>query len=342
MIKYELKGTTHGSGYSGSISGLPSGVAIDIDAINHELMLRKCGIGRSSRQSVESDIVTIGGLDNGITTGGDITFAVANGHSEVRENITALRSGHIDVVVANTYGADTVRAHNEIASARSSVGYVVVGAICAQLLATMGITLYSHTLSIGGIVANIADNITSSDSCPLLCSDAVAVDSMVEAIELARSTGDSLGGTVRVVASGVPMGIGFHTPYSSRIDGIIAGALMSIPSVKGVSFGIGSQYAGATGRAVADSLALEGEGIVYTTNNCGGIVGGMTNGSDIIVELVVKPVPTVVGVDSIDSITLQPTTAHYERVDTCVVPNVGVVARNMLAICLLDSILDKE
>lgn len=342
MITFELTGTTHGQGYSGSISGLPSGVTIDIDAINSELLLRKGGIGRSNRQNIESDTVALSGLVNGITTGDTVYFSIANTKHDVRDNITALRSGHIDVVVANTYGVDTVREHNEVASARSSVGYVVVGSIARQCLAQYGITVYSHTLSIGGIEANIADNTTTSDSYPLLCSDSTAVASMTQAIEDARAVGNSLGGTVRVVAHGVPMGLGYHTPYSSRIDGIIAGALMSIPSVKGVSFGMGNMYATATGTACADKLAVDNNNnIVYSTNNCGGIVGGMTTGGDIVVELVVKPVPTVMGIDTIDSITHEVVPAHYERADTCVVPNVGVIARNMLAICLLDSITNK-
>ncbi len=342
MIKYEFAGTTHGSGYSGSISGLPSGVAIDIGAINSELMLRKCGIGRSSRQDVECDTVTIRGLDNGVTTGGTVCFEVSNIKHAKRDNITALRSGHIDVVVASTYGVDSVRAHNEVASARSSVGYVVVGSIARQCLAQQGISLYSHTLSIGGVVADNIDNTTSSDSYPLLCSDSTAVEGMIHAIDNAKKLGNSLGGAVRVVAHGVPMGLGFHTPYSSRLDGIIAAALMSIPSVKGVSFGMGSEFATATGVACADKLALDNNNnIVYSTNNCGGIVGGMTTGGDIVAELVVKPIPTVMGVDTIDSVTHEVVPAHYERADTCVVPNVGVIARNMLAICLLDSITNK-
>ncbi len=270
-------------------------------------------------------------------------FTVANCQHAKRDNITALRSGHIDVVVANTYGVDTVRQHNELASARSSVSYVVVGSIARQCLARYGITLFCHTLSIGGVSANIVENTASSDSYPLLCSDSSAVDSMISAINSAQKVGNSLGGTVRVVAHGVPMGLGFHTPYSSRLDGIIAGALMSIPSVKGVSFGIGSGYALSSGVDCADKLEVDdNNNIVYTTNNCGGIVGGMTTGGDIVVELVVKPVPTVMGIDTIDSITHDIVPAHYERADTCVVPNVGIIARNMLAICLLDSITTKE
>ncbi len=342
MIKYEVTGSTHGAGYSGSISGLPSGVAIDTDAINRELSLRKCGIGRSSRQDIEIDTVTLTGLDNGITTGSTVCFEVANTKHAKRDNITALRSGHIDVVVANAYGIDTVREHNEQASARSSVGYVVVGSIVRQCLAQYGITLYSHTLSIGGVVADIANNTISSDSCPLLCSDSIAVEKMTKAIDNARELGNSLGGIVRIVAHGVPMGLGFHTPYSRRLDGIIAGALMSIPSVKGVSFGMGCEYANSTGVACVDKLALDNNNnIVYSTNNCGGIVGGMTTGGDIVAELVVKPVPTVRGADTIDSVTHEVVPAHFERADTCVVPNVGVIARNMLAICLLDSITNK-
>lgn len=340
MITLTFQGTTHGKGYSGTINGIPSGFAISSSEIDRQLALRKGGIGRSNRQNIEQDHVKLSGLDNGISCGA-IDFAIDNINHGVKDNITALRSGHIDVVVANTYGVDSVRTHNEVASARSSVGYVVAGSIAQQCLDTLGVSMFVHTLSIGGIHASVECNTASSDHLPLMCSDVLAVEQMTRAIELARAEGNSLGGRVRIVAHGVDMGLGYHSPYSARLDGIIAGALMSIPSVKAVSIGMGEHYADKTGRQVADKLKVENDNIVYDSNNCGGIVGGMSTGQDIIVELTVKPVPTVVGVDSIDSITHKATQAHYERADTCVVPNVGVIARNMLSTILLEQYIIK-
>ena len=155
----------------------------------------------------------------------------------------------------------------------------------------------------------------------------------------AKAAGNSLGGTAVVGACGVPMGLGQALPYYEKLDAVISANLMGIPSVKGVSFGIGDKYAQLSGSESSDKLTVSNGKIEYATNNCGGIVAGITTGQDIVCKLIVKPVPTVKGVKTVDSVTLTETDAHYERADTCVVPNVGVIGENILAYVLLNQLL---
>ncbi|MCM1043738.1 MAG: chorismate synthase, partial [Corallococcus sp.] len=250
----------------------------------------------------------------------------------VKPQIYALRSGHVDVVSAQKFGTESVRDVNERASARNSLCYVVLGAVCKQILQKFGIYTFSSVENIGGTEIE-------ANAVKMCGGDVYRLPKVKEAVDGAREVGDSLGGSVCVTATGVPQGLGDCFPYCRRLDGVIAASMMSIPSVKSVEFGLGKTYASLKGTEAHDELGVEGGRIIYVTNNCGGIVGGMTTGSDIVVHLTVKPVPTVKGVGGIDSRTLQKVEAHYERADTCVVPNVGTIAENMLAYVLLDEIL---
>ena len=319
MIRFEFQGTSHGEGYSGVIEGLPNGFTFDVEEVNKELLKRKQGLGRSARQ-VYADTVVFEGYTQQVTVHGSLRFFVANSSVEKRAEITALRSGHSDVVGRVRYPDMTVREIAEISSARNSVCYVVLGAICKQYLAKRGIYTYHQVENVGGYAPEL----------------------MAEAIEKAKSTGNSLGGTVAVGATGVPMGLGEILPYSERLDAQIAGNLMGIPSVKGVTFGIGDRYANMDGVSAHDELAVKNGEIVYATNNCGGIVAGITTGADILCHLTVKPIPTVKNVDTVDSVTKQVVPQHYERADVCVVPNVGVIAENILAYVLTNQILKQN
>lgn len=342
-ISFEFCGTSHGEGYHGTIKGLPKGYPIDVNGINRALALRKCGYGRSARQLTEQDIVNIDGLLDGTTTD-SISFFLPNRKHSHKQNFTALRSGHVDLVGSIKYGTTDIRSLNEIASGRNSVCYVVLGTICKQILAHYGIQTYSYTQRIGNVVSNSeysAELAGRAEFSDLRCCDVNATVAMKQIIDKARQEGDSLGGVCVVVADGVPVGLGQPFPYSGRLDGIIAGAMMSVPSVKAVEIGLGKHYAGASGREIADQLDVVDGNIVYTTNRCGGIVGGMTNGNKIVVSLTVKPVPTVKNVQSIDLLTLQKTMAHYERADVTVVPTVGIIGENMLAYVLLDTMIQE-
>ncbi|MBQ2805004.1 MAG: chorismate synthase [Clostridia bacterium] len=343
MVELQFSGTSHGQGYSGKILGLPKGFAFSVEQINLQLARRKTGFGRSSRQT-NADLVTFVGENNGVVVcdGNPVEFAVANKCVEQRQEIVALRSGHTDVVGKARFPHLTVRQIAEISSARNSIGYVVAGAICKQLLAKHGISTFHYVQKIGGIASRNRYVFGVSEEQPhfeiLHCPCRYATGLMVEKIQQARQNGNSLGGVVVVGATGVPMGIGEIFPYNKRLDAQISAELLGIPSVKGISLGIGEKYASLDGISACDTLEVQNGKIVYSSNKCGGIVGGISTGQDILCSLVVKPVPTVVGAPSINSKTLEQTTAHYERADTCVVPNVGVIGENILAIVLANQL----
>lgn len=342
MIKFEFHGTSHGEGYSGVISGLPNGFTFDVDEVNKQLYERKHGLGRSARQTYP-DTVVFEGFQRQVTVNGDLRFFVANKSVEQRPDITALRSGHSDVVGRVRYPDMTVRELAEISSARNSVCYVVLGAICKQFLAKRGIYTYHYVEKIGGISSRNRYRFGVSEREPhfatLHCPCRYATNLMVEAIEKAKADGNSLGGTVAVGATGVPAGLGDILPYTERLDAVISGNLMGIPSVKGITFGIGDKYANLDGVTICDKLTVKDGEIVYATNNCGGIVSGITTGADILCHLTVKPVPTVKNVQTVDSVTLKTAPQHYERADVCVVPNVGVIAENILAYVITNVML---
>ena len=345
MITYKFNGTSHGEGYSGVISGLPNGFTFDVDEVNKQLYERKRGLGRSDRQ-VYPDVVTFCGFDKKVTVNGDVHFFVANKSEASRPEITALRSGHSDVVGRARHPELTVREIAELTSARNSVCYVVLGAICKQLLAERGIYTYHYVEKIGGISSRNRYRHGISEKEPhfatLHCPCRYATGLMVEAIEKARIEFNSLGGTVAVGATGVPMGLGEILPYTERLDAQIAANFVGIPSVKGVSFGIGDKFANIDGVTAHDELTVVNGEIIYATNNCGGIVSGITTGGDILCHLTVKPVPTVKGVNTVDSVTKTTVPQHYERADVCVVPNVGVIAENVLAYVITNQILKQQ
>ncbi len=342
MITFEFYGKSHGEGYGGVIKGLPQGAVFSVGYINDELKKRKSGLGRSARQNFE-DKVIFKGFDDLVTVSGDVEFFVPNASVESRGEITAFRSGHVDLVGQARYKGFGARELNEIASARNSVCYVVLGAICKQLLERNNIYTYHYVEKIGGISSRNRYRFGISEKeehfAVLHCPCRYATKLMAEKIDRARLSGDSLGGIVAVGATGVPMGVGEILPYAQRLDAQISANLVGIPSVKGVSFGIGEKYALLDGSNSLDKLTLENGKIEYATNNCGGIVSGISTGKDILCRLTVKPVPTVKGASTYDGVSLQAATQHYERADTCVVPNVGVIAENILAYVILNQIL---
>lgn len=344
MIDFQFEGTSHGNGYSGVIRGLPDGSVFSVGFVNEQLRLRKQGYGRSSR-SAYPDIVVFDGCDGEtVTVKGELRFSVANAVWKRGAEITALRSGHSDVVGKRRFPDMSVRDIAEISSARNSVCYVVLGAICKQLLTRKGIFTYHYVEQIGGVTCKKSYRFGDESRQhfgSLHCPSESATKLMMAKIDEVRAAGDSLGGVVAAGAAGVPMGVGEIVPYNRRLDARIAANMMGIPSVKGVSFGLADKFARLSGRQCHDKLTVNGDEIVYATNNCGGIVAGISTGQNILCHLTVKPVPTVKGVMTVDSVTHAAAEQHFERADVCVVPNVGVIADNMLAYVLLDAILDQ-
>lgn len=322
MIKILTAGESHGKAMSGIADGIPRGFTIDTKQLYDVLLSRRSGIGRSSRQTIESDEIEFtAGLINNTTIGSPISFVVYNKDNWLDTKvkpITALRSGHADVGGINLLNSPDCRLVSERLSGRSTLPLVVIGNICKQILNVINITTSYKVINIGG-----------------------RTDNYNEIINKARSDGDSLGGQVEITINGLKPGIGKISQADDRLDAILASRLMAIPSVKAVEIGLGTHYAQLSGYQAQDKLIVSNNSIKYDTNNIGGIAGGLSTGGDIVVRLTVKPVPTFKRPSqTIDSVTLKNTSAHYERADTCVVETIGLIASQVVCIDILQLVID--
>lgn len=360
-MKYITAGESHGKAIMGILEGVPSNLKLDISKINAELKRRQQGHGRGGRMLIETDEVEIiAGVRGGVTTGAPIGFMVYNkdyknwsdiiGAEATKTNekmLTALRPGHADLGGCVKYGHTDARNVLERASARETTAKVVIGAICKQFLECIGVKVASYTLSIGGIEADkkeysIDDIIAKADASKVRVMDAKAEKNIIELIDTAMKNRDTLGGKLRVMASGMVVGVGSHIAPDKRLEFNLMSHLGAIGSVKSVSIGQIDNKLESTGSQFHDSLHYDKNNkIVRKTNNAGGIEGGISNGEIIDITLTLKPIPSVpMGVDSVDIATKKPSKSAIERGDACVVPPAGVVAESVLAYALSQSIMD--
>jgi len=357
MIRLLTSGESHGPAMTVTIEGFPAGVVIDLEKIDHELTRRQRGYGRGKRMTIEKDSITVvSGIRFGRTLGSPITLVVENKDHQnwqdvmsihpALENtlVTAPRPGHADLAGVLKYGFNDIRNVLERASARETVARVAAGGIFKILLSTFDIRITSQTTAIGGVAA--MDRVRSFkeyDVSPLRCADPQAEKTMMEVIDQACEQGDSLGGTCEVVACGMIPGLGSYGHFDQRLDARIAGAMMSIPSVKGVGIGPAFVNAQHTGSCVHDEIVYQAQqGFSRRTNRAGGIEGGVSTGENIVVHCAVKPVPTLGrSLRTVDIKSKEKRSAQKERADTCVVPAVGVIAESMLAYVLCSTFIEK-
>ena len=364
-LTLQTAGESHGPLLTGLVTGLPAGLRIDVAALNGDLARRQHGYGRGGRMKIEQDEARFtGGLRGGETLGGPIAFEIANrdygvwekvmGPVEVdveaagKRKLTSPRPGHADLAGGLKYGRRDLRDILERASARESAARVAAGALCRQLLAALGISVKSGVLSIGGIAVPegpraYEDLEVVDETSPFRLVDRSVEAAMKDAVDAAAKAGDTLGGTILVGARGVPAGLGSHVSWEEKLDGRIARALMSIPSVKAVSLGEGVANAFRRGSAAHDPIAHDAaRGFSRTSNRAGGLEGGITNGEDVLVTLYQKPISTLRdGLPSVDIETKLPHRAQYERSDVTAVPACGVIGEAMLAFVLADALLEK-
>jgi chorismate synthase len=344
------------------IEGLPAGLRIAESDIAPDLARRQGGYGRGGRMKIEKDHAEItGGVRHGYTLGSPVSLWVQNRdwvnwtekmaiepvETEI-ERVTRLRPGHADLPGAIKYGFDDVRNVLERASARETTARVAVGAVCKRLLGEFGVEFRSHTLSIGGVRAEVPEVIDwdSVEADPVRCANTASGQAMIDAINAAKPDGDTVGGEIEVRVSGVPVGLGSHVHWDRKLDGRIAQAICSINAFKAVGFGLGFDSTGMRGSQVHDVILpigeWRGQAWRHKTNNHGGIEGGMSTGEEIIVRAAIKPIPTLAHpLPSVDLDTGEEVLAHYERSDVCVVPAGGVVAEAMVAIVLAEAWLEK-
>ncbi|HEX5857146.1 MAG TPA: chorismate synthase [Microbacterium sp.] len=368
MLRVLTAGESHGPELVAIMEGLPSGVPISADAVRADLARRKLGYGRGSRMKFEEDELSFsGGVLHGFSIGSPIALRIANTEwpkwtevmspepIELTEKsrgrgapLTRPRPGHADLVGMQKYGFDEARPILERASARETAARVALGALARAFLGELGITLVSHTLSIGPVrVPEDAelptpDDVTALDDDPLRCFDPATSARMVEEVDAARKDGDTLGGIVEVLAYGLPPGLGSHVHWDRRLDGKLAQALMSIQAIKGVEVGDGFLTTTRRGSAAHDELFATDGGIARASDRAGGTEGGMSTGTVLRVRAGMKPIATVPhALRTVDVATGDTASAHHQRSDVCAVPAAGVVAEAMVAIVLAEVALEK-
>ena len=377
-IRFLTAGESHGPELNIIIDGIPAELELLPEDINVDLLRRQGGYGRGGRMKIEKDQVNFtGGVRHGKTLGGPISVKIFNNdfknwdiamspipqdinNPEVKEKIDSkyisrVRPGHADLAGAIKYGHEDIRNVLERSSARETTSRVVAGAICKKLLRYFEIKILSYVLTIGSVsidvkaLGNNYENLfLKAESSPVRCPDENISEQMKKAIDTARSQGDTLGGLIQVVASGVPVGLGSYSQWDKRLNGRIGGALMSVHTVKSIEIGLGKQVSELYGSQVHDQICLDedwkNDRLRYKrkTNNSGGIEGGMSNGQPIICTVATKPIPTLIKpLDSVDIKSKSNTQAHFERSDICVVPAAGVILEAMLAYVLADTFLEK-
>jgi len=351
-------GESHGERLTVILDGVPAGLTVREEDLAVDLTRRQGGHGRGGRMAIEHDTAHIvAGVRGGLTLGSPITLEIANRDWEnwrqvmavdaaevKRKPITRVRPGHADLAGMLKYGADDARDVLERASARETAARVAAGGVAKLLLREFGMQVRSYTRAIGAIEAVVPSPIPWDDveSSPVRCPDGSASAAMVAAIDGARERGDTLGGVFTVIADGVPPGLGSYRQWDTRLDGLLAQAIVSIPACKAVAIGDGVEGASLPGSQVHDVPAYDNRRLRHETNRAGGLTGGVSNGEPLVVHGYMKPISTLLKpLATVDLKTKEPARAHYERSDICVVPAAGVVGEAMVALVLAGVLLEK-
>jgi len=364
QFKFTTAGESHGKALIAVVEGLPAGLEINVEKINHELWRRQQGYGRGGRQKIEKDTVEfLSGVRHGATLGSPVALMVENRDfvhwQEIMSSekleiepknprvVKRPRPGHADLAGGQKFGVRDLRDILERASARETAARVACGAIAKQLLEHFGVLIKCHVVKLGSVPENplekTFDEITAIDeNSPLRCADEQAEKQMIELIDKAKIDGDTLGGIFEVVAKNVVVGLGSHTSWNEKLDGRIAQAFMSIQAVKAVEIGSGVENASLLGSKVHDEIAFENDNFKRTSNRAGGLEGGITNGEELRVRGYLKPISTLKKpLRSIDIDTKREDLAAFERSDVTAVPAAGVIGEAMLAIVLANAMREK-
>jgi chorismate synthase len=374
VIRYLTAGESHGQALVGIVEGIPAGLSISSEYINHQLFRRQQGYGRGGRMKIESDTVTIlSGVRHGKTLGSPIALLVQNrdwknwtekmaveGSGNSIEKISIPRPGHVDYAGTIKYGFDDIRNAIERGSARETAMRVACCTFARKLLEDVGIFIGSHVLALGP--ARVTDRkqvdrhiakfakascgaykITEeADKSEVRILDTVTEQKAISAIKKAKKQGDTLGGIFEVMVTGMPLGLGSYVQYDRKLDGLLAQALMSVHAIKGVEIGSGFAQATDVGSHVHDAFQIQQGKIRRSTNMAGGLEGGVTNGEMIILHAAMKPIATLAHpLKSIDMKTGRIVDARYERSDVCALPACSVIGEAVVAPVLANAFLEK-
>lgn len=366
IVRYLTAGESHGKQLTTIIEGVPARMPLTKAEIDESLLRRQKGYGRGRRMQIEKDLVEImSGVRHGYTLGSPISLVVHNDdykrwtdimgedpledHSKIRRVVTRPRPGHADLNGALKYGHRDMRNVLERSSARETTARVAAGAVAKVLLKHLGIHVVGYVKEIAGIKAEeqphltIQERMEISEASPVRVLDKMVEQPIMDAIDKAKADGDSIGGVCEVYVEGMPAGIGSYVHYDRKLDGRIAGSVLSINAFKGVEFGIGFEAARLNGSQVHDEIAWSEErGYYRKTNRLGGFEGGMTTGMPIVVKGVMKPIPTLYKpLQSVDIETKEPFNASIERSDSCAVPAAAVVMEHVVAFELAKAITEQ-
>jgi chorismate synthase len=365
MLRFETAGESHGECLVATLTGLPAGIPIALDAINHELWRRQQGFGRGGRMKIETDRASVvSGVRHGRTIGSPIAVIIANadwknwteslpveaGDPALHKSVSRPRPGHADLAGAIKYNFPDARYVLERSSARETTARVAIGALAKQFLANFGVEILSHVIAVGSrrlertVAWEEIQALSRKSEVLLGCVDEEVEKEMKAVVDEAFRTGDTVGGIFEVVARGLPPGLGSHITWDSRLDGKLAQAIVSMQAVKGVEVGFAEEGAQSFGSKVQDTIHYNRDDRRFFRgdNRAGGIEGGMTNGQELRVRGFLKPISTLRRpLESVDLETREPAKAAYERSDVCVVPAAGVIGEAMVAIVLAGAMLEK-
>jgi len=364
-MRFLTAGESHGKQLTTIIEGVPAQLPLLKEEIDNSLLRRQKGYGRGRRMQIEKDLVEIAsGVRHGYTLGSPISLVIHNDdfkrwadimgaeplldNTKMRRIVTRPRPGHADLNGALKYGHRDMRNVLERSSARETAARTAAGAVAKTLLKQLGIEVCGYVKEIAGIRAQdiilpIQERQKQSEESPVRVLDPNVEQEMMDAIDQAKKNGDSIGGITEVYVEGVPSGLGSYVHYDRKLDGRIAGSVVSINAFKGVEFGLGFDAARKNGSEVHDEIVWNEErGYYRKTNRLGGFEGGMTTGMPIVVKGVMKPIPTLYKpLKSVDIDTKEPFNASIERSDSCAVPAAAVVMEHVVAFEIAKAITEQ-
>jgi chorismate synthase len=351
MLRYLTAGESHGPCLIAVVEGLPYGTPFDEAAVRAEMQRRQGGYGRGARMKIEQDSVEVlGGVRRGRTIGSPLTMRIDNRVKNAEElgEISRVRPGHADLAGAIKYGTTDARDVSERSSARETASRVAAGAVAAALLDAFDVRVLGYVIGIGPIDSTLrledpAEIARRRDASPFYMIDPSCEAQVRDGVDRARQEGDTLGGRIEVIGLGLPPGLGSYVSWEQKLDGRLARALMSVQTVKCVEVGLGLDGSRRRGSAYHDPIVRGPDGkLGRTSNNAGGIEGGMTNGQPLIVRAATKPISTLRRpLDTVDLKTGEAVQAQYERSDVCVVPAASVIAQAVVAFELAAAFLEK-
>jgi chorismate synthase len=369
-LRFTTAGESHGKALVAIVEGLPAGLPVTAEWVDRELARRMQGYGRGARMKIERDrIEWLSGVRAGETLGSPVAMLIANrdwanwqdvmAHDAAepgelrRRRVSRPRPGHADLAGVLKYDRLDARDILERASARETAARVAAGALAKRLLDEFGVEIGSHVVTLGGVIAARPAELPvplnpAADRSEVRVLDPSVEPEIVRRIDEAKKAGDTLGGEVEVVARGVVVGLGSHVSWDRKLDGRLAGMLMSIPAVKGVEIGMGFAAARRPGSEVHDPILGTGApgdrrgGFRRASNNAGGLEGGITTGEPVVVRVAMKPISTLMSpLPTVDLASGEPAKAQSERSDVTAVPALGVIAEAMVALALADAMLEK-